>query len=178
MVLEKTLESPWTARKSSQSILKEISPGCSLEKKVKVKSLSRVRLFATPWTVAYQAPLSMGFSRQECWSGLPFPSPGDLPDPGSNLGLPQCRQTLYHLSHQKVSLPNSFGSTNTKASLVAETAKRLPAMRETRVPSWVGKIPWRRKWQPTPVFLPRESREWRNLVGYSPCGRKESDTTE
>ena len=46
-----------------------------------VKSLSRVRLFATPWTVAYQAPLSMGFSRQEYWSGLPFPSPGDLPDP-------------------------------------------------------------------------------------------------
>ena len=50
--------------------------------KVNVKSLSRVRLFATPWTVAYQVPLSMGFSRQECWSGLPFPSPGDLPNPG------------------------------------------------------------------------------------------------
>ena len=49
---------------------------------MKVKSLSRVRLFATPWTVAYQAPLSMGFSRQEYWSGVPFPSPGDLPDPG------------------------------------------------------------------------------------------------
>ena len=49
---------------------------------MKVKSLSRVRLFVTPWTVAYQAPLSMGFSRQECWSGLPFPSLGDLPDPG------------------------------------------------------------------------------------------------
>ena len=48
----------------------------------KVKSLSRVRLFATLWTVAHQAPLSMGFSRQEYWSGLPFPSPGDLPDPG------------------------------------------------------------------------------------------------
>ena len=46
------------------------------------KSLSRVQLFATPWTIAYQAPPSMGFSRQECWSGLPFPSPGDLPDPG------------------------------------------------------------------------------------------------
>ena len=43
--------------------------------KVKVKLLSRVRLFATPWTAAYQAPLSMGFSRQECWSGLPVPSP-------------------------------------------------------------------------------------------------------
>ena len=44
--------------------------------------LSHVQLFATPWTVAYQAPLSMGFSRQEYWSGLPFPSPGDLPNPG------------------------------------------------------------------------------------------------
>ena len=51
-------------------------------KKVKVKSLSRVRLFVTPWTIAHQAPPSMGFSRQEYWSGLPFPSPGDLPDPG------------------------------------------------------------------------------------------------
>ena len=47
-----------------------------------VKSLSRVRLFANLWTVAQQAPQSMGFSRQEYWSGLPFPSPGDLPDPG------------------------------------------------------------------------------------------------
>ena len=51
-------------------------------KKVKVKSLNCVWLFETPWTVAYQAPPSMGFSRQEYWSGLPFPSPGDLPDPG------------------------------------------------------------------------------------------------
>ena len=49
---------------------------------LKVKSLSRVRLFATPWTVAHQAPPSMGFSRQEYWSGVPFPSPGDLPNPG------------------------------------------------------------------------------------------------
>ena len=46
-----------------------------------MKSLSHVQLFATPWTVAHQAPPSMGFSRQEYWSGLPFPSPGDLPDP-------------------------------------------------------------------------------------------------
>ena len=56
--------------------------------KVKVKSLSRVQLFGTPWTVAYQAPPSMGFSRQECWSGLPFPSPGDLPNPGIEPGFP------------------------------------------------------------------------------------------
>ena len=50
--------------------------------KVKVKPFSRVRLFATPWTVAYQDPQSMGLSRQEYWRGLPFPSPGDLPNPG------------------------------------------------------------------------------------------------
>ena len=49
---------------------------------MKVKLLSRVRLFATPWTVTYQASPSMGFSRQEYWSGLLFPSPGDLSDPG------------------------------------------------------------------------------------------------
>ena len=47
-----------------------------------MKLLSRIRLFATPWTVAHKAPPSMGFSRQEYWSGLPFSSPGDLPDPG------------------------------------------------------------------------------------------------
>ena len=47
--------------------------------------LSRVRLFATPWTVTNQAPLSTGFSRQEYWSGLPFPPPGELPDPGIEL---------------------------------------------------------------------------------------------
>ena len=51
------------------------------EREKKLKLLSHVRLFATPWTVAYQAPPSMGFSRQEYWSGLPFPSPGDLPNP-------------------------------------------------------------------------------------------------
>ena len=56
--------------------------------KVKVKSLSRVWLFVTPWTVAYQDPLSMRFSRQEYWSGLPFPSPEDLPNPGIEPGSP------------------------------------------------------------------------------------------
>ena len=54
----------------------------------KVKSLSCVRLFVTPWTVACQTPLSMEFSRQGYRSGLPYPSPGDLPDPGIKLGSP------------------------------------------------------------------------------------------
>ena len=52
------------------------------------ESLSRVRIFATPRTIAHQAPLSMGFSRQTYWSGLPFSSPGDLPDPGIEPGSP------------------------------------------------------------------------------------------
>ena len=55
---------------------------------INVSHFSCVQLFVTPRTVAYQAPLSMGFSRQEYWSGLPFPSPGDLPDPGIEPGSP------------------------------------------------------------------------------------------
>ena len=53
-----------------------------------MKSLSRVQLFSTPWTVADQAPPTMEFSRQEDWSGLPFPSPEDLPNPGMEPGSP------------------------------------------------------------------------------------------
>ena len=54
-----------------------------------MESLSRIRLFATPWSVAHQAPPSMGISRQEYWSGLPFPSPGDLSDPRIEPGSPE-----------------------------------------------------------------------------------------
>ena len=55
---------------------------------MKAKSLSHVQFFVTPWTVAYEVPPSMEFSRQEYWSGLPFLSPGDLPDPGIEPGDP------------------------------------------------------------------------------------------
>ena len=65
--------------------------------KVKVKPLSRVRLFATPWTVDYQASLSMEFSRQEYWNGLPFPSPGDLPNTGIEPGSPALYSTRNHI---------------------------------------------------------------------------------
>ena len=86
-----------------QKLIKMIRNNLTLENldTSKVKSLSNVWLFATLWTVAYQAPPSMGFSRQEYWSGLPFPSPGDLhwsglpfpspgdlPDPGIKPGFP------------------------------------------------------------------------------------------
>ena len=56
--------------------------------------------------------------------------------------------------------------------------KNVPSMQETQVRSLVGKIPWRRKWQLTPVILPRKSHGQKSLVGYSPRGHKESDTTE
>ena len=60
-----------------------------------VQSLSRVQLFATPWTVAHQAPLTVGFPRQEYWSGLPFPSLGDLPDPGIEPSSPALAGSLF-----------------------------------------------------------------------------------
>ena len=64
------------------------------------------------------------------------------------------------------------------ASLVVQTVKNLPVMQETRVHPWIGKIPWRRKWHPTPVFLPGEFHGQRSLWGCNPEGHKESDTTE
>ena len=68
--------------------------------KVKMKLLNRVQLFATPWTVAYQVPPSMGFSRQNTGVGCCFLLQGIFPTQGLNLGLLHCRQTLYCPSHQ------------------------------------------------------------------------------
>ena len=62
--------------------------------------------------------------------------------------------------------------------ILAQRLKHLPAIQKPGFDPWVGKIPWRRKWQPTPVFLPGESHGRGSLVGYSPWGCKESDTTE
>ena len=67
---------------------------------MKVKSLSPVRLFGTSWTLACQAPLSLGFSRQEYWSGMAFPSPGDLPNPGIEPGSPSLQADALPLGHQ------------------------------------------------------------------------------
>ena len=96
------------------------------------KSLSRVQLFATPWTVGHQAPLSTGFSRRECWSGLPSAAPGDLRDPG--IGSPSLALAggffLYHEHHL-----HSPTSPSPISSLVTQMVKRLPAIRETQVRS-------------------------------------------
>ena len=87
--------------------------------------------------------------------------------PGANLSFPEAE--LFFLLKAVKGFPGS------------PVVKNLPAVQETqesRVQSWVGKIPWRRAWQPTPVFLPGESLGQRSPEGYSPWGHKESDMTE
>ena len=79
-----------------------------LELPLKAKLLSRVRLFVTPWTVAYQVPQSMGFSRQEYWNGLPFPSPGDLPDSGIKPASLALQSDSLPLSHQGSQMPSRY----------------------------------------------------------------------
>ena len=127
------------------------------------KPLNHIWLFVTPWTVARPVPLSQGFSRQEYWSGLPFPPPGNFLDPEIKL---HCRQILCCLNYQ------GDGASSKEPACQCKRPKRL------EFDSWVRKIPWRRKWQPIPVFLPGESYGQRSLAGYSPWGGKESDTTE
>ena len=107
-----------------------------------MKSLSRVRLFVTTWTVAYQAPPPMGLSRQEYWSGLPFPFPGDLPNPGIKPKSP---------------------------ALQAYEPPRKQC-RRTEFNPGVRKIPWIIEWLPILVFLTSESHGQRSLVGLQSMG--------
>ena len=84
-----------------------------------------------------------------------------------------CNKVTKRLLLIKENLPHK------RASLIAQSVKNLPAMQETpRFNSWVGKIPWRRKWQSTPVFLPRETQGQRSLVGYSPWITRVGHTLE
>ena len=91
--------------------------------KCDVKSLSHVLLFATPWTVAHQAPLSMGFSRQEYWTGLPYPSPGSLPNPGTEL-----RSSAWYadaLTFEPPGKPHQFGPGCRKGNFAGGTNKMI-----------------------------------------------------
>ena len=84
---------------------------------MKVKSLSHVRLLATPWTAAYQAPPSMGFSREEYWSGLPFSPPEDLPDPG-----------IEPTSLVSPALAGGFSTTEPAAAAAAKSHQSCPTL--------------------------------------------------
>ena len=129
----------------------------------KVKSESEVaqsyaRLLATSWTAAYQAPPSMGFSRQEYWSGLPLPSPT------TNLGSV--------LKSRDITLPTKARIVKTMLFPVVMyrceswTIKKTEHRRTVAFELWC----WRRQWQPTPVHLPGKSHGRRSLVGCSPWG--------
>ena len=116
------------------------------------------------------------FRQRGCVLVLAFLSPQLLPKSQSADSLPP-------LSHSQASfmaseLLKKALTSSLVASLMAQRVKNLLAVQETRVNSWVGKIPCRRDWQPTPVFLPGESRGQRSLAGYSSWGCKESDVTD
>ena len=179
---------------------------------------SCVWLFVALWTVTHQAPLSMGFSRQEYWSGLPFPSPGDLPNPGiepMSLMFPALAARFFtpsttweafvytyplffgfpsHLDHHRAlsRVPCAVHlvlisyfirrlSSSSRVYLSIPVSQSIPhppvsihlfstSVSLCRRPGFnplVRKISWRRKWQPTPVFLPGKPRGQRSLVGYS-----------
>ena len=101
--------------------------------KVKVKSLSHVRLFVTPWTAAFQAPPSMGFSRQEYWSGVPLPSPAEVPSRawiqgGSESQLPaRCWAGALHLQAR----PVPWGS-------MRKACSQPKSLRELRLPEIIS----------------------------------------
>ena len=106
--------------------------------------LTLIHLFATPWTVAHQTPLSMGFSRQEYWSGLPFPSSGDLPDPGmestSLMSLALARWVLYHyVTWEALVVTQLYG------------VFRVSGTYPTRSPTWRPTVLWTNKWIQWPV---------------------------
>ena len=159
-----------------------------------------VQLFATLWTVAHQAPLFMGFSRQEYFSGLPFPPPGGIfLIKEWNLRLLHWQADSLPLSYQgSLGRPDSKscrclgvwgGNTWAPVFSVEKKEKNSTCIMFCRIVlnincyidsdakesacqcrrlgfnPWVRKIPWRRKWQPTPVFLPEEFHGQRSLVG-------------
>ena len=132
-----------------------------------MKLLSRVRLLATAWTAAYQAPPSMGFSRQEYWSGVPSPSLQ------SSLAILKMirMQSLLTTSTITWGLPRWLSS--------EEFACWCRRCRRCGLDPWVRKIPWSKKWQSTPVFLPGKFHGQRGAWrAYSPWGCQESGMTE
>ena len=121
-----------------------------------IQSLSYVQLFVTPWSVAHQIPLSIGFPRQEYWSGLPFPSPGHLPNSGIKPASPAVAGGFfYHWATWKARVFCTCSQTYESlcplkcfsfwlpfylewASLVTQLVKNLPAMQKT----WVWSLGW------------------------------------
>ena len=92
--------------------------------------------------------------------------------------IPGTGEPVYGVAQNRRRLKQLSSSTSSRAFLLAQTLKNLPAMWETQVRSLGGEDPWRRKWLPTPILLPGESHGQRSLVGCGPRGHRESDMTE
>ena len=106
------------------------------------KSLSCVQLFVTPWTVVYQAPLSMGFSRQGYWSGLPFPSPGDLPDPGVEPGYPVLQADALQSELLGKPLYLQYNSINLIGKFYGHTFGQLKKIRRSKLINFSQQYYW------------------------------------
>ena len=120
---------------------------------------SRVQLFATPWTMAHQTPLSVGFPRQEFWSGLPNPTPWDLPDSRIKPKSPALKVDSLPLA----------------PSWKPQINKYIYFLNPIKI--WSEEL-WRMKWKPTAVFLPGNFHGQRSLAGYSPWDCVGLDTNE
>ena len=170
---------------------------------MKGELLSRVRLPATPWTAAYQTPLSMGFSRQEYWSRVPLPSPKNaptFPEIGGKLVGADIRirirgwvaigavisiletTRLWGTNTNHIHRNSLYSPKYLVGFCFSEYGIYLPGgsvsrvclqCRRPRFHPWVVKIPWRRKWLPTPIFLPGKFHGQRGLESYSPWVHKE-----
>ena len=140
--------------------------------------LNHIWLFVTPWTIACQDPLSMEFSRQEYWSGLPLSTPGDLPDTGIipvSFASPTLSgrffitvppvKPIVSQTHQKhvfkKNIIRFFFFENSYTTSICQYRRG----RSCGMDPWVRKILWGRKWQSTPVFLPGKPHGQRSLVG-------------
>ena len=120
-----------------------------------LSSFSLVWLFMTPWSIACQAPLSMGFFRQEYWSGLPCPPPGESFLPRDRTHISCIEGGFFTCWAIREAL--LFGLTRWCGS--KESICQCRRCKRCGFNPWVRKISWRRKWQPTPVFLPGNSHD-------------------
>ena len=159
--------------------------------KVKVLVLSRVQLFVTLWAVALQAPLFMGCSRQEYWSGSPFPSPGDLPDPGIEPGSPALQADSSssepqgspwnwkgHLCHSPTHFFSHLRNICWKPMKLPWTKPTPTSQEMAQDSNWESVISLSALWRCLPDYDPANHDGQGGLACCDSWGHKESDTTE